>query len=147
MVTVKLFVKIILPDLTQGVHYYITIALLAVIADRHPLFKSTGSGESLVKEINPHLFYGVDSDDVVLDDTLYFMAENSIQGVGLWRSDGTSAGTSLVHEINPTSADPDELTAVNGMLFFAASDAVRGRQLWESDGTEAGTFPVSCTAP
>ena len=32
---------------------------------------------------------------------LYFQADDGMNGIELWRSDGTSAGTNLVKEINP----------------------------------------------
>ena len=32
---------------------------------------------------------------------LYFQANDGMNGIELWRSDGTSAGTNLVKDINP----------------------------------------------
>lgn len=111
------------------------------------LFATTGSGAALVKEINPTLFYGVESYHVVVNDTLYFAAENSYGGLGLWKSNGTTAGTVLVSDINATGLGPYYLTNVNGTLFFAAQDDAHGFQLWKSNGTFAGTLPISCPTP
>jgi ELWxxDGT repeat protein len=111
------------------------------------LFASTGSGASLLREINPTLFYGVESYHAVVDDTLYFAAENSYGGLGLWKSDGTGAGTVMVSDINSTGLGPYYMTNVDGTLFFAAQDDAHGIQLWKSDGTLAGTLPVSCPTP
>ena len=69
---------------------------------------------------------------------------------GLWRSDGTAAGTVLVKEF--TGFDPDFpessfMPSFAGRLWFAASDGVHGHELWTSDGTAAGTVMVRDIAP
>jgi ELWxxDGT repeat protein len=68
---------------------------------------------------------------------------------GLWRSDGTDAGTVAIKGFTrlpysaPVIGRPlDHLTNANGTLFFAAEDVQGGRELWRSDGTEAGTTLV-----
>ena len=87
------------------------------------------------------------SDFVDLDGTLFFMA-NEARGRGLWKSDGTEAGTVLVKKIDPDHADVDygrdsaSMTVVDGTLFFTADDGVHGPELWKSDGTRAGTVMV-----
>jgi ELWxxDGT repeat protein len=45
-------------------------------------------------------------------------------------------------ESGPLSADPNELTDVNGTLFFTASGP-GGRELYKSDGTDAGTVRIN----
>src|SRR5262249_16139833 len=86
--------------------------------------------------------------------TLFFTANDGVNGEELWKSDGTTAGTVLVKDINSGSAfgygygsRPYELTAVGGTLFFSADDGVHGRELWKSDGTEAGTVLVKDINP
>ena len=61
---------------------------------------------------------------------------------GLWRSDGTEAGTTVVKTV--PAGDP---TVVNGILYFAGDNAARGSDLWRSDGTEAGTTMVKDFGP
>ncbi|WP_110515991.1 ELWxxDGT repeat protein [Herpetosiphon llansteffanensis] len=57
-----------------------------------------------------------------LDDYIYFIADHSSYGRELWRSDGTSAGTTLVQDINPggQGSFPQELTKVGERLYFSA---------------------------
>jgi ELWxxDGT repeat protein len=86
--------------------------------------------------------------------TLFFVANDGLTGLELWKSDGSEAGTVLVKDINPNSSygypvgsRPYELTAVGGTLFFTADDGVHGQELWKSDGTEAGTVLVKDINP
>src|SRR5690348_3766763 len=55
---------------------------------------------------------------------LFFSARDSGHGIELWKSDGTSSGTTLVNDINPGAAisNPAVLTNVSGALFFVAND-------------------------
>ena len=75
---------------------------------------------------------------------LYFAANDGVNGLELWKSDGTEAGTVLVKDIfnGPGDSQPSDLTDVNGVLYFRANDGIHGNELWKSDGTEAGTVPV-----
>ncbi len=76
---------------------------------------------------------------------MYFTADNGINGRELWRSDGTSAGTYMVKDINPgfTGSNPSNLIDVNGVLFFTATTPGEGTELWRTDGTSFGTALVN----
>src|SRR5205085_2313751 len=115
------------------------------------LWKSDGTavGTVLVKDINPGSAYGFPSTSspsslTAVGGTLFFAANDGTNGKELWKSDGTPAGTVLVKDINPGSADsyPNGLTAVGGTLYFAADDGVHAQELWSSDGAAAGTALV-----
>jgi ELWxxDGT repeat protein len=77
----------------------------------------------------------------VLNNVTYFAADDGVHGSELWRSDGTSAGTHLVKDINPGwySANINEITAANGKIYFSAYTDAEGQQPWVSDGTTDGT--------
>jgi ELWxxDGT repeat protein len=67
--------------------------------------------------------------------TLYFLADS-----GLWKSDGTVAGTVPLRGFAPV---PSGLTNIDGTLFFFAADPPSADQLWKSNGTPSGTVPVT----
>jgi ELWxxDGT repeat protein len=81
--------------------------------------------------------------------TLFFVSSLSSQfSTELYVSDGTSAGTTLVKDINPNgSAHANSLTNFNGTLFFSADDGSHGYQIWRSDGTSSGTLMVTDINP
>ena len=64
---------------------------------------------------------------------LFFSAfDGGINGNELWTSDGTTAGTVQVEDINPgaSNSNPSSLVNRNGTLFFTATDNVVGNELW-----------------
>jgi ELWxxDGT repeat protein len=65
---------------------------------------------------------------------LYFTFRNYFGGQGLWRSDGTAAGTVPV-EPGPDVSNLDQLTVVGDRLYFTASDTSSGNELWALDLT------------
>ena len=85
---------------------------------------------------------GVGLDLINLGGTLYFsyLGFPNPQNQGLYRSDGTDAGTTLVKKIIGVRA----LTNFNGTLYFggAGDDPTFKIGLWRSDGTTAGTTNV-----
>ncbi len=128
------------------------------------LWKTDGteSGTIKVSEVQPAtkpIYYfamssnGVSSDDVssgvVLGNALFFVADDGTTGLELWKTDGTTTGTTLVKDINPggDSSDIWDLTVVGNEIFFVANDGVLGGELWKSDGTEAGTMIVKDVVP
>src|SRR5205823_2224551 len=109
------------------------------------------AGTVLVKDIGPSGARGLYHLTNV-NGILYFSGHDGFvpggHGSELWRSDGTTAGTVLVKDINPGgSSYPSLLTPVNGTLFFRASDGIHGYELWKSDGTTAGTVMLKDINP
>ena len=119
------------------------------------LWGSDGSraGTVLVKNINLNRSGAAGSDPSYLTamrDRLFFSAYDGTSGAGLWKSDGSRAGTVLVTNIDLYNYDygySDVLTPVGGRLFFAADDATHGVELWRSNGSTAGTVLVKDIDP
>jgi ELWxxDGT repeat protein len=114
------------------------------------LWKSDGTaaGTVMVKDIFPGgytyrgRYYPNSSspDDLTnVNGTLFFVT--NYDG-GLWKSDGTDAGTMRVTDIGARY-----LTDVNGTLFFSSNYGDHGFELWKSDGTAAGTVMVKDIFP
>jgi ELWxxDGT repeat protein len=72
----------------------------------------------------------------------FFPAQDGINGVELWKSDGSSSGTGMVKDIYSgfNSSNSQNLAIAGGKLFFSANDGTNGRELWASDGSDAGTI-------
>ncbi|MGC1309946.1 MAG: ELWxxDGT repeat protein [Phormidesmis sp.] len=67
---------------------------------------------------------------------------NSDTGFELWITDGTSAGTTLLKDINPggNGSNPQGFTAIgSGKFVFMAEDNNHGYEPWITDGTPTGT--------
>lgn len=116
------------------------------------LWKSDGtlSGTVMVKNINPTGDSGLSNtymNLISVGNSLFFFATDGVNGRELWKSDGSSAGTVMVKNINTSGdgvfdAGPSHIIGLNGILYFIADDGVHGVELWKSDGTEAGTVMV-----
>lgn len=92
-------------------------------------------------------------DLATLDGKLFFHAEptpgDPVNGIELWTSDGTTAGTQLLMDINPGPA-PSEISPMiefNNELYFAANDGTHGLELWKTNGTASGTVMVKDIQP
>ena len=119
----------------------------------HAFWKSDGteSGTVELKNIDPWSESDVTRSAryfCISKNILYFSAldYSNTNGTVLYKTDGTTAGTQPIKDINPSdgsiSRGPYYLTDVNGTVFFIANDGVRytfDHELWKTDGTADGT--------
>lgn len=91
--------------------------------------------------------------------SVLFRANDGIHGDELWKTDGSSAGTVLLRDIEPgrtpfmtgssfstpNSGSPEQMTTIGDTAFFVASSA-QG-ELWKTDGTTEGTVVVKDIFP
>lgn len=68
-------------------------------------------------------------------------ASGSFIGRELWKTDGTTAGTELIRDINggSSSSSPGDLVVMNNVVYFTCITGGAGRELCSSDGTFGGT--------
>jgi ELWxxDGT repeat protein len=86
-----------------------------------------GYGPASITNMGDHVFF--------LGRTTHLSTVGEVRA-GLWRSDGTPAGTALVKDI-----PPENLTRAGDRLFFKNANT-----LWTSDGTVTGTQAISSFA-
>ena len=73
-----------------------------------------------------------------VNNKIVFMHSTPDYGKELWVSDGTTAGTILLRDINPGPADstPYLFTLLDDVVYFRANS----NQIWRTDGTIGGTY-------
>lgn len=76
---------------------------------------------------------------VVIGADIFFEAWTESQGLELWTSDGSVAGTKLVKDLNPGvgNSSPHQMTAAGDDLLFFASDQANEVTLWLLDHTNS----------
>ena len=89
------------------------------------------------------------SQGVTIGGYLYYSMNDGVHGDQLWRTDGTTAGTSMVTDIDassPDGASPGQLTDFDGMLYFVAATpgtSTPDQILYKTDGTPNSTSVVA----
>ncbi len=127
---------------------------IATSATRKELWTSDGTaaGTRLVKDINPDNSYcwwcNVYPDQFFeLNGRLVFRA-GTYNDREMWVSDGTTAGTIRLADINPNgSSEADAFVKVGNRLYFRAIDSSNRRRVWSTDGTVAGTSLLKDISP
>ncbi|TWT55099.1 hypothetical protein Pla22_27530 [Rubripirellula amarantea] len=112
----------------------------------------TTGGVVLVKDIaqgtNPaysYLYGSQPGEFTNLNGTLIFTANDGVNGYELWKSDGTTAGTTLITDLTAgyfgSSLDP--VATTSNYYYFVKNEATS--DLWRTDGTASGTILVEPT--
>jgi ELWxxDGT repeat protein len=100
----------------------------------------TAAGTMLIKNYAT-LFNGL-STFAILNNDIYFTSDDGTgAGYGLWKSNGTLAGTVLLRP-NISSSSGANYAVLGNTLFFDSNDGINGSELWTTDGTPAGTNMV-----
>jgi ELWxxDGT repeat protein len=95
---------------------------------------ATVTGTVKVKSFNYNDFRALDVNNV-----LYFVGLGTGGDIdGLWKSDGTEAGTTIVKKI-PFTGYAEQPILFKNKIYFIARTNEFGSEIWVSDGTEAGT--------
>ncbi|KAA6436775.1 DNRLRE domain-containing protein [Dyadobacter flavalbus] len=109
------------------------------------LLKASETSAAILVKILPGGFVN----PTPVGNSLYFLTYDELTGTELWKTDGSTAGTVLVKDINPGqgSSDASRMRPVNGELYFMADDGTHGPELWKSGGTAATTMLVKDIRP
>lgn len=106
----------------------------------YELWKYDGTSAAMVRDIHINIgsnYSSYPSGLSTFDDSLYFMADDGVNGYELWKHN--AAGTILLTNINPggatSSSWPKSFTALGDELLFAAYNDTHGYELWKTDGT------------
>ena len=112
----------------------------------------TPEGTALLKDIFPEPNYSSNPRDLtIVGQSLFFTAEfrNTPEGpfsTGLWISDGTAAGTSLVISADQLGSSPRPIAQDGTYLYFTTAQGQESSDnqelIWRTDGTTAGTVPL-----
>jgi len=145
--------------------YFTVLGNKLIFTSRNKIYETDGTlgGFAAIKTINadPHNDYletiNIDNQYginrlFVLGDYVYFMADDGTSGKELWRSNGTTSGTTLIKDINAGADSSLEYgktyaTVLNNEIYFSAFTAAEGWELWKTNGTEAGTVLVKNINP
>ncbi len=119
------------------------------------LWRSDGTetGTVRVADVRPGSAHGVLAESLfVLPDekVLLFAANDGVNGTELWRSDGTEAGTFVLHDIAPgqLSSDPESFAFFGSSIAFGANDGRHGREPWlMSRALLTNSTPPTITCP
>ncbi len=121
-------------------------------ANASELWVSDGTvgGTQMVQNINATGNNGGNSSPsnfVLAGSQVFFTANDGVNGVELWVTDGVigGLGTHIVKNIGPgsTNGGVSIFKAYGNRVLFQADDGTNGSELWISDGTNAGTVRLT----
>lgn len=104
--------------------------------------------QSLVKDINLGFADGMPTyvvkNKIAFGGKLIFAAKDTTNGMELWQTDGTSAGTSLLGDFisGPSDSNPNGFHIFNNKVYFSAirNLSLAKYELYSTDGTTSGVI-------
>jgi ELWxxDGT repeat protein len=133
----------------HSLHSFSTGVVFAATSEEHgeELWYASRDEITLVSDIYPGSESSSPGEFTLVQDQLFFVANDGVQGREVWKLESAGAEpsrvTSLSSNRRPSSGNPGGLVACNGVLYFAATDDIHGRELWSTDGSEEGTRLVA----
>lgn len=113
--------------------------------------RNSSAQTALVKDIAAGTTGGLSggSGFTIMGTNAFFVGYTAANNYELWKTDGTTAGTVMVKDINPGTgnSNPSNFTIVGATLYFLADNGTNGKELWKTDGTTAGTVMVKDINP
>lgn len=128
---------VLLPSWTRGVGNLLYLQVGTA------LYRSDGTapGTFALGELADAYWYSSSARIGANGSTFLFFGNSGDESKGLWKTDGTTAGTSLVKEF--ARIDSIRETSAGYVLLVASETQYASPSLWRSDGTLAGTTVVS----
>ena len=101
----------------------------------------------LIKDINHGVNGSIPRSWATLHDKIYFLADDGVNGMEIWSTDGSVAGTNMLKHILTETGNafrsiyfsPAELVAGNNNLQLLVEPEASKSAIYTSDGTEEGT--------
>ena len=129
-----------------------TILDVATSKITNELFRTDGTlaGTVLVKSLTNGLLGSNPLNLTKFGNSILLAADGLSQSSQLWISDGTSAGTKEIADINSlpiAASNPGPFVVTGSKAIFAATSAATGRELYVTDGTSAGTLLLNDINP
>ncbi len=112
------------------------------------LYKYDGNDVTLVKDINAGIGDSKCENFMIVNDILIFTANNGVNGVEWWTTDGSEGGTVMVKDIFPgagggvQTGSSDQSFYNDGKVVYFSGGTTDNYELWKTDGTTAGTVLV-----
>lgn len=105
------------------------------------LFVAFGIMDKAFAKLNDITLCNSNDDIFAYNGEAYFCGNHIENGGELFRTNGTTAGTSVVKDIDigPGSSSPFGFFEFKGFMFFFAETTQTGTALWRSDGTNSDT--------
>lgn len=109
---------------------------------------AAGPGDSLSPPVSGSSLYGF----TALGDGRAVFAANDGGGIGVWVTDGSAGGTSMLRRVAAPGASGSPTvygfaSAGPGRVIFTMNDGLTGFEPWITDGTAAGTVLLKDIAP